>query len=342
MTNPVYKVKLSFVSGLRDIVLKELELIGGITVLSSKSDEICLSSLKNPALFLGLKSVINVSLFIQDEKFNPTFVSKHKSILDDLITVAFLNNKEKAKTFKIICAGSGSPEVRGLAKYISDKYLLSESEEADLKMYIIKQASLWDVGVYLSYRPLSVRSYRVANIAGAMNPTIAFAMNSLCGLDKASSYLNPFSGSGTLLIEAGLAHPNISKLEGFDKDKKHLTASIQNIRKAGLISKITVHERDAFDNPDLGKFDVIASDLPFGMVISKEGDLEKLYEHYIRYCESHLNVGGVMTIYTTEHELFLNTLKNSNFSITYELQLKFITNANSNIHPKIIVSRLRG
>ena len=147
-------------------------------------------------------------------------------------------NKDKFKTFKITCAGSDSPRVRGIAEYIQRTYGLTEKEESDMKIHIIKKLDeIWEIGVQITSRPLSSRDYKVKNMSGAMDSTIAYAVNSLCELENVDSYLNIFSGSATLLIEASQCYPNLKQLIGFDNNKKSISLAIQNIKKAGLIKK---------------------------------------------------------------------------------------------------------
>ncbi len=174
-----------------------------------------------------------------------------------------------------------------------------------------------------------------------MDPTAAYAVNSFCHLDSADSYLNIFSGSATLLIEAGQCYPNLKKIIGFDNHKQHLSLSMQNIKKAGMIRRVQVKEADIFDKPDFGTFDAIASDLPFGMLISKNEDLDKLYKVFIEYCESKLNPAGRLVIYTSQYELIESILLQSRFTIIQSLQLKFMTNAHAYLKPKIIVCEFK-
>jgi 23S rRNA G2445 N2-methylase RlmL len=174
-----------------------------------------------------------------------------------------------------------------------------------------------------------------------MDPTIAYAVNSLCGLDDANYYLNIFSGSATLLIEAAQCYPKLEILVGLDNDKKHISLAIQNIKKAGLIKKIQLKEIDIFDKPDIGKFDAITSDLPFGMSISKNEDLEKLYRQFVEYCQSTLTPDGNMVVYTSEYEIFVNAIVESDFKIIKQLELKFTTSVNSYLRTKIFVCRLK-
>ena len=174
-----------------------------------------------------------------------------------------------------------------------------------------------------------------------MDPTIAYAVNSLCELKNTDSYLNVFSGSATLLIEASQYYSNLKKLVGFDNNKKHISLAIQNIKKAGLIKRIQLKENDIFDKPDFGKFDVITSDLPFGMSISKNENLKNLYQCFIEYCQETLNRGGRLVVYTSEHEMFEKIILKSKFNIVKTLELKFITAVNAYLRPKIFVCRLK-
>ena len=160
-------------------------------------------------------------------------------------------------------------------------------------------------------------------------------------LERKESYLNAFSGSATLLIEAGQNFPNLKKLVGFDNTKKHISLAIQNIKKSGLIKRIQIYEKDIFDKPDLGKFDCIAADLPFGMAISKNEDLENLYQCFIEYSEKNLNSNGVLSIYTSEDELLEKLLLKSRFNIIKTIKLKFITSVNAYLRPKIFICKLK-
>ena len=341
MNEPEIKVKLSHTIGLKPVVLKELKQLN-FQILDEADDSVfipfsddVLSKIKH------LRGVARAYVVLQSDKYHPMYISNHKSILGSLIDVVIRSNKKSFKSFRINCAGSESSEVRSISKYVQETYDLEEKEEADLKIHIIKPEDIWEIGIQITPRPLSVREYKVVNMSGAMDPTIAHAVNSFCNLDGASSYLNVFSGSATLLIEAGQSFPNLEKLVGFDNDKKHLSLSVQNVKKAGLIKRIEVKEADIFDKPDFGKFDAIASDLPFGMLISKNEDLEKLYKTFVDYCEEKLEPGGRLVVYTSEHELMESILLKSHFRIIQSLHLKLITNANTYLKPKIIVCEFK-
>lgn len=336
---PTY-LKVTFISGLQDIVLGELAQYPDLRVIGEGKDAFYLELIPNLTQVRKLRSVVNVYAIKQDRQLNPHFISKHKSIVGSLVETVLETPGETFRTFKISCAGSDSHEVRSIHSYIEMTYGLNESDDADMKIYIGKTEDAWEVGVEITARPLSLRDYKVENIPGAMNPTIAYAMNSLCDLTTAKSYLNIFSGSATLLIEAGQINPKL-KLIGFDNDGKRTALAVQNIKKAGLIKTIQLKNTDLFDKPNLGMFDIIASDLPFGMQVSKEEDLEKLYQVFVDYCEGALNPNGTLLVYTTEHTTLERILGDSKFEIKKTLELKIVTSVNSYIYPKIFVCRLK-
>jgi 23S rRNA G2445 N2-methylase RlmL len=251
------------------------------------------------------------------------------------------NDKNIFKTFKINCAGSKTEEVLEIKEYITNDYKLEEKDESDLKIYIAKVDDIWEVGLQITHRPFSLRDYKVRNMSGAMDPTIAHSLNYLCGLENYKTYLNIFSGSATLMIEAGLNYNNLEKILGFDNSKEHLSLSIQNIKKSGLIKKAKVRELDIFDNPELDKFDVITSDLPFGMAISKGEDLEVLYKTFIKYCENHLNKNGKLGVYTSQFKIFEELIDSSKFKLCEVVNINLITNEKEYLPVKILILSLK-
>lgn len=334
------ELKLSCISGLKDIVRQELKQYPDLKIAKETEEDIYLDDVADFGFAKKLKSVTKVSIVEKGEKLNPAYISKHKSILGKMIEKILSQGDEKFKTFTIYCAGSDSTEVVQIKEYIKDTYKLIDSEDADLKIYIHKPSDMWEVSAQITARPLSVREYRVENIKGGMNPTIAYAMNTFANLEHTESYLNAFSGSATLLIEAGLINPKL-KLVGFDKDGKTNALAVKNIKKAGLIKAIQLRTADIIENPDLGRFDTIVADLPFGMLISKNESLDTIYEAFVRYAEKTLENKGTLVIYTSEHEILSEILAKSKFAIITELSLKILASQNSYLYTKIFVCKFK-
>jgi len=288
-------IKIVYVPGLGDIVQGELA-ANAINILDSNKANAYYIHQDEFKAVLNLRSITNAFLTISGEVLNPRYISSHKSILGNLIEKVISKHALHAfKTFKLSCAGQESDEVRQIKKYIENTFKLAAAEEADLEIYIGKQNDTWEIGVRITSRPLTLREYRVAHMPGGMDPTIAHAMNVLARADNAASYLNPFSGSGTLLIEAGMINNSI-KLVGFDIDGKRNAEAVKNIKKAGLIKNIQLHTSNIFDNPDFGSFDIIASDLPFGMQILQHNALPDLYNSFFDYCSQKLRPNGIVVV----------------------------------------------
>ena len=341
MNKPGLEIKLSFITGLKEVVLNEINKYPNLHVIREETDSFYLDFVQDLTEIRRLRSVARAYITVQDNKYNPSYITNHKSIMGNLIEIIISGYANSFKSFKITCAGSDSPEVRNIAKYIHETHGLVEKEEADLKIHIIKTNEIWEIGIQITPRPLSVRDYKVKNMSGAMDPTVAYALNSFCELEKFKSYLNIFSGSATLLIEAAQCYPNLEQFVGFDNNKRHLSLAIQNIKKAGLIKTIQLKGNDIFNKPDLGKFDVITSDLPFGMSVSKDEDLEKLYQCFVEYCEHTLDQDGKLVVYTSEHEILKDILLESKFEIIKTLDLKFMTSVNAYLRPRIFVCKLK-
>lgn len=335
------ELKVSYITGLKSVVLRELENNTNFNILRNENDSFYLRYTQNFKDVTQLRSVARAYIVVRDAKYNPFFISNHKSILGNLIQTVIAGHEKEFTSFKITCAGSDSLEVQDISNYIKNTYKIAEKEEADLKVHMIKVGAVWEIGIQITPRPLSLRDYKVVHMSGAMDPTIAYAVNSFCELDTAKKYLNVFSGSATLLIEAGLTYPNLEELIGFDNNKKHLSLAIQNIKKAGLIQKITIKEADIFDTPNFGTFDAITADVPFGMSISKDEDLETLYTAFIEYCEKALNPGGRLVVYTSAIEILERSIHASKFKILKTEDLKFITAVNAYLRPRIFVCEFK-
>lgn len=307
------------------------------SILGDMIDIVCIHSV-NKHNVLVRKNLISSSLLQSDhlsQSENKTITKSTKNYDQKLV-----NKKQEFKTFSINCAGANSKEITGLKEYVNKQFKLQESDIADLKIQIIKPDSLWEITIQITPVPISVREYKVAHIAGGISPSVANAINRLCELRNVHSYMNVCSGSATFLIEAGLDYDNLTLL-GFDIDKKSNSVAIQNITKAGLIRRIQIKTADVCDMPDFGKFDVIVTDLPFGMMVGKETDLTRLYKSFIVYAEKYLNKTGKLYIYTSQHELIKKCIRLSAFEIKKEFELKIVTSINSFVKPLIIICEFK-
>lgn len=335
------EIKITYIEGLGGIVEKEISNSTTLRGLRTDNGSIYAEYCEDLEQLFLLRSPTKIFLVSRDKRFNPGYISRHKAILGNLISKILQKNKKFFKTFSVSAAGSNTPEIKKLISYVKETFDLENKEKGDLKIHIAKNYDDWEVGVEISPRPLSVRSYRAKNMSGAMNPTTAYALNSLCITEKVESYLNVFCGSATLLIEVANEHKNLKKITGFDNNKKTISLAIQNIKKADLIRNVDVKFGDIFEKPNLGKFDVVTADLPFGMKISKGQDLLEVYSAFLSYSAIVLNRGGTLGLYTPKEETIEKALAGSGFVVIKKLPLKIITNVGAYLRPAIYICKLQ-
>lgn len=126
------------------------------------------------------------------------------------------------------------------------------------------------VGLRWSTRPLHRRAYRQATVPGALHPPVAAAMAAICHV-RCGVLLDPFCGSGTILIEAGLQAP-LLHLVGLDLDPAALSVAAGNAGRAAV--DVTLLRCDSARPPvAAGSADVILANPPWGIQVRAGGRL---------------------------------------------------------------------
>ena len=110
----------------------------------------------------------------------------------------------------------------------------------------------------------------------SLHPKLARALVNLTGATKGSKVLDPFCGSGGLLIEAGLMG---LKPVGYDLDGDMINRSRINLDSFKLKNYKLV-QKDSTKLSD--KFDFVVSDLPYGRNSKVSHDLEILYLSFLK------------------------------------------------------------
>lgn len=135
----------------------------------------------------------------------------------------------------------------------------------------------WELLARLTPRPLGARPWRVQNLEGALNATVAHAMALLTGPDPRDQFLNLACGSGTLLIERAACGP-ATRLIGVDSSAEALDIARANVAAAGYADRIELIEGDAraLALPD-ASIDALCADLPFGHLVGTHDENLTLY-----------------------------------------------------------------
>ena len=185
---------------------------------------------------------------------------------------------------------------------VQDTWEGEEEPEEDVPAPEPRFETGWDVLARLTPRPLSARAWRVCNMAGGLNATIAYAVFKLAGLRDSDRIFNPMSGSGTLLIERDLMGPSMA-LVGVDTDPDAVACAKQNIGAARR--SIEVAQVDALDTGlPPRSFDLIVADLPWGDAITVRGGNEALYTGFLKEMHRLCSRQGRMVVLTHELKLF--------------------------------------
>ena len=147
-------------------------------------------------------------------------------------------------------------------------------------------------------------SYRKRALPASMHPATAACVAryaaGFLGQKKNANVLDPFCGSGTLLIEWGKQYPE-SALTGIDIAYSALDIAKENMRLANVRAGLVHKDCTAF--VPRAPFDLILSNLPFGNRVGTHQDNERLYQKLCAMLPEWLAPGGIAVLYTMEYTL---------------------------------------
>lgn len=109
----------------------------------------------------------------------------------------------------------------------------------------------------------------------SIHPKLARALVNLSRIKKGQTLLDPFCGTGGILIEAGLIG---CKLKGNDISQEMIKKTKINLKSFNLKAELTIN--DALEIKT--KTDAIVTDLPYGRLSYHNIDLEELYKKFLK------------------------------------------------------------
>lgn len=159
----------------------------------------------------------------------------------------------------------------------------------ELRVDVIED--LCTVDIVCTRAPLSNRHPRTETHPAALRANIAFAALRLAQLDGARRLLDPFCGSGTVLLEAGAVWPHL-ELVGCDWNERSAGGARANLATASLDSQATLHHRDSLGGlDDLGGFDAIVTNPPFGRKLGRSVNFPDFYRRLFETSAPLLDAG---------------------------------------------------
>ena len=174
--------------------------------------------------------------------------------------------------------------------------------EKKIRIYISKDTKIIGEQVFSNLKQYKDRkaSLRPFHMPISLDPKIARTMVNLAQAKTGDRILDPFAGTGGILIEAGLIN---CKAFGIDIDKKMVEGTIENLKHYNISNHI-VKEGDAFDSRAMfgDIFDAIITDLPYGKN-TKDTDIRNLAENFLEYAAVLIKPGKRIVIASNIEDL---------------------------------------
>jgi len=186
--------------------------------------------------------------------------------------------------------------------------LTHDPEEGDLLLRVRRAPEGWDVLVRLTPRPLSARPWRVCNLEGGLNATLAVAMLEMAAAKPHERFLNAMCGSGTLVVEQ-LARRTPARIVACDLSEAALTCARENVAASGLDGVEFVRaDATQLAFADMS-FEVIAADPPWGDAVGSHEGNAALYPAFLREMARVAAPGARFVLLTHELRLLERTLR---------------------------------
>jgi 23S rRNA G2445 N2-methylase RlmL len=149
--------------------------------------------------------------------------------------------------------------------------------------------------------------YRKEAIPASINPVTAASIMRLCRpyMQENARVLDPFCGSGTMLIERAKILP-VQTLVGVDISASAIKAACANRKASGL--KIALIHGDALQF-GASHYDEVISNMPFGIRVSGHAENERLYAAFAHRLGQLLEDGGYAFLLTQEKRLLHDSLR---------------------------------
>ncbi len=158
---------------------------------------------------------------------------------------------------------------------------------ADKKIYLCKKIAHIDRKKFEKRKP----SYRPFSPPISLHPRIATALVNLSGIMAGETLLDPFCGTGGILIEAGLMG---AKVIGVDI-KKNVVEGCRKNMEYYHIEDYTLYNGDATEM-EINSVDAVVSDFPYGRSTYIGSGMDELYGKAFSKMKNWLNKGSTAVV----------------------------------------------
>ncbi len=208
----------------------------------------------------------------------------------------------------------------------------------DIRLNMHIAADVATLSLDSSGESLHLRGYRVASVEAPINEVLAAGLIKLSGWDMKSDFVDPFCGSGTILIEAALMARNIYpgvfrkeygfekwadfdadlferiynddsaecdfdyKLYGFDLNHHAVESARANAKNAGVADIVEIEQRDIRDFQQPEQKAIMITNPPYGERLKPE-DLYDIYRELGKQLKHNFQ-GGEAHVISYKEDLF--------------------------------------
>lgn len=217
--------------------------------------------------------------------------------------------------YRIECKGdfkNRAVTAKRIADALECPELLNAPSAYDAELRIEKQpdmpAGKCSLYVKLFVIPDTRFDYRVGSLPASIHPATAAGVLRLASdyLRVGARVLDPFCGSGTMLIERSFMSP-CAALTGVDITPKALDVAKKNDETAA--TNIEFVCKDCLKFRAEKPYDEVIANMPFGNRVGTHENNERLYREFLPKLTEWLKTGGIAVLYTMEYTLLKNLLQ---------------------------------
>lgn len=334
-------VELTYLPGLRDVLADEVAAalpgVRGVRDVPDRDDALALTLPGPLAAVAGLRTAVAAWVVVHLDVPRPKSFTSPEHLRRVVDAVYASLRVAGSSSFRFEAAGADSAVFQRLAGLLHEATgLQHDPQDGDLVVRVRRAARRsgdaggradggrhgtggdrgdvdpgWDVLVRVGPRPLSARTWRVADFPGAANATIAAACARLGDLRDTDRVLNLMAGSGTLLVERLLAGGAAAAV-GVDLDASALDAARANLEAARLLTRpprpvllradATAPDalRAAVAGPLGGAADLVLADPPWGTLHGSHADAPRLHAGLLRAAHAVTAPGARLVVLTHE------------------------------------------
>ena len=260
---------------------------------------------------------------------------QHFSRLTRLLRATAVSFPQPPRGFGIGAAGADSAVMRRLKSELAASLGIPPAADGKGQLYLRllrRGAGGWEALLRISPQPLSKRGYRLADLPGALNATVAFAMAQMPPAAENATIINLCSGSSTILIEHAALHP-LHQLIAIDSSRAMLRAGRRNAAASGAAPRIQHILADAGLTPlPTASAHRLYADLPFGRHIGSHADNVTLYPAVLQEAARLARPEAPFILLTHEVNLLRRCLNSSPWRAARETRIHL-----SGLHPRLFV-----